>query len=100
MSKESRLCYHAVPKIFKANDTPWNVEFHEDLPSDSEDTNLSEDNAIKRRKTDPNIENMLDRQLWRSCCDRNFWIDFENYIKDCRININVRQVLNTGQTNL
>lgn len=30
----------------------------------------------------------------------SFWLPFDKYLKDSRININVRQVLNQGQNKL
>lgn len=60
MSKESRLCYHAVPKIIKGGSEPWN--------------GLQDEN--------------------------NDWDDFDRFIKSCRLNINVRQVLKPGEINL
>ncbi|KAL1139734.1 hypothetical protein AAG570_006712 [Ranatra chinensis] len=57
MSEESRLCYHAVPRIVPADDSPW---------SSGEDYN-----------------NHIDHLL-----------------KNCRINLNARQVLQLGQESL
>lgn len=76
MSKESRLCYHAVPRIMKCDLEPYN------------DFDLEEPKLTKRSK----LEN--------DCDDENFWTPFREYLKDSRININVRQVLNKGQEKL
>lgn len=67
MSKESRLCYHAVPKILRfGGSEPWNQknELQDDLD------------------------------------ENNDWYDFDMFIKSCRLNINVRQVLKPGEINL
>lgn len=64
MAKESRLCYHAVPRILHGAVETWNgvgedQESHRELFSD--------------------------------------WLAYGEYLKDCRINLNVRQVLNKNQ---
>lgn len=64
MTKESRLSYHAVPRILSGSPQRWNDGIPEcDL--------LDED-----------------------------WKPFNGYLRDCRININVRQVLPYNQTTL
>lgn len=76
MSKESRLCFHAVPRILNGCEEKWN-----DL-EDRKDSTFPEDD------------------LWSSCCKSAFWKPFNEYLKDCRINLNVRQVLNKDQVSL
>jgi hypothetical protein len=56
MTGESRLCYHGVPRIMHADETPW-------IGSTDKD-----------------------------------WQPFESYVESSRINMNVRQVLQAGQT--
>lgn len=77
MSKESRLCYHGVPKILPADEEPWN----RDLVCE----HLSEGGVIKE-------------DLVNGCAEENFWRPYEKYIKTARININIRQVLKNGQS--
>lgn len=68
MSDESRLLYHAVPRVFKSNRSVWNdnQEFVEytDLPQDD----------------------------LKECLKSSEWQLFEDYIDCNRINVNVRQV--------
>ncbi|KAK4886857.1 hypothetical protein RN001_003128 [Aquatica leii] len=69
MSKESRLCYHGVPKILHAE-----VNL---LTNDNEEINGEE----------------LNCDTLEDCNDSIYWTTFQKYINNCRININVRQVL-------
>lgn len=85
MSKESRLCYHAVPRIMGGCLKTWELE---------EEDNFLEHKAGKKIKLDLNMELIAD------CRDESFWKPFEKYLEDSRININVRQVLNHGQNKL
>ncbi|PZC77758.1 hypothetical protein B5X24_HaOG203002 [Helicoverpa armigera] len=91
MSKEARLCYHAVPKILPATDSPWDVL---DAPKtgiiipDNKNINfkyVSQSEDIMLSMTE-NIDNK--------------WHRFRDYIKESRINMNVRQVLNENQTSI
>ncbi|EDV99861.1 GH12171 [Drosophila grimshawi] len=73
MSEKSRLCYHAVPRVMKTHKKSWNgnsKEMHEDPFNTS-----------------------MDSELYDQVKDEDFWMPFEGYINDSRININVRQVL-------
>lgn len=70
MSGESRLCYHAVPKILQSETILCN-----DL------------------KTVPSsVPNGFDMELIKNVQDENFWKQFRDYQSHCRININIRQV--------
>lgn len=73
MSEESRLCYHGVPKILKSDDKSWNgvVRF--------------EDQVLEKNEI---IDICKDEKLWKS---------FGDYLDNCRINMNVRQVLYQSQ---
>lgn len=109
MSKSSRLSYHAVPRIMKSDIPPsWRTTMEN--TSNAQEDNPNED-AIqaKRRKTDfpeTDINQQLDKtkldgQLWKDTLDDDaFWRPFDEYVKECRININVRQVLCRGQISL
>lgn len=68
MSADSRLCYHAVPRVFASNRQYWNS---------NEDATHCEDLASH----DVN-----------ECLKSDEWEPFENYLIDSRINVNVRQV--------
>lgn len=68
MSDDSRLYYHAVPRIFKCERQAWN---------ESEDVGECSD---------------LDRDDLQECLRGDAWQPFENYIADSRVNVNVRQV--------
>lgn len=79
MSKESRLCYHGVPKILKAHQEPWtmgvNYEEFGDIGS-------------------------LEQEVISKCVEEIAWKPYQDYIRNSRININVRQVLKNGQSAL
>lgn len=64
--------------------------------SDAQDSDWESES--KRRKVEQHGE--LDSELWYLIKDETEWRIFETYVQDCRININVRQVLNTGQNSL
>lgn len=75
MSKESRICYHAVPRILKAPLEPWNIQ-NEDIQQDAQ----------------PNA--------YENCINDLYWKPFNDYVQNSRININIRQVLKNGQNKL
>ncbi|KAG5670130.1 hypothetical protein PVAND_000412 [Polypedilum vanderplanki] len=68
MSNESRFLYHAVPRIFETTKQSWN--------------NFNEINH--------NCENFNENDL-HDCMDEEKWKVFDKYLKDSRINVNVRQ---------
>lgn len=77
MSKESRLCYHGVPKILKTESKPWQL-------IDYVDKNVPDDY----------------KDVVNICRDEKMWMPFEEYLSQSRININIRQVLKRGQKRL
>lgn len=85
MSKEARLCYHAVPKILPAKFSSWNEE-------------LQPVGTIPDFKYISNPKEMIE-SLNRNA-DNIEWRPFQNYIAEARINMNVRQVLNEKQKSL
>ncbi|CAH0399988.1 unnamed protein product [Chilo suppressalis] len=86
MSKESRLCYHAVPKILLASSSPWNEEVNH---------SLGEISASFKYINQP--EELYSNMI-KNTGDE--WNRFKDYVKESRININVRQVLNESQNSL
>lgn len=76
MSQKSRLCYHGVPKILASNEKPWKIDQIKEIV--------------------PHKFQYLVNKLYNS----NFVEPFEEYLKNSRININVRQVLKPGQQRL
>ncbi|ALC49712.1 AlkB [Drosophila busckii] len=80
MSEQSRLCYHAVPRILPTDLKPWN----DCLPPTKDD--------------DKAVGHCMDTVLYSNVYDDQFWLPFEDYITDSRINVNVRQVLEFGKT--
>lgn len=60
--------------------------------------NFDWESESKRRKVD--LYRELDLELWHSIEDETEWRLFESYVQDCRININVRQVLHVGESSL
>lgn len=109
MSKESRLCYHAVPKIMKT-DVSWLNEPIENrepcCATDETDKAIEMDTRAgarkKRRLTSAGTEycDAFADDIWNSVVDQVQWKSFGDYISDCRININVRQVLHAGEQSL
>nr|XP_023030002.1 nucleic acid dioxygenase ALKBH1 [Leptinotarsa decemlineata] len=67
MSKESRLAYHAVPKIIHTEITPWKIN------------------------NDCTWEN--DNNEMQFLVDESDWKPFGEYLEHSRINVNVRQVV-------
>lgn len=86
MSKEARLCYHAVPKILPASTSPWNDEL---TPMDC----IKPD--FKYISNQKNITELMNENI-----ENIEWRKFQNYIAQSRINMNVRQVLNENQSSL
>lgn len=79
MSKEARLCYHAVPKILPSSKQPWR-------------------NPMPIEKTGENFKFIEENELIDAMnSNLNEWTKFQNYVEESRININVRQVLNENQ---
>ncbi|XP_018787311.1 PREDICTED: DNA demethylase ALKBH1 [Bactrocera latifrons] len=99
MSGESRLCYHAVPRVMKARDEPWNNFVH------TESSISISSPSLKRARIDSTLVEKvnsygIDTTLYKKVIDEAFWLPFKNYLNCARININVRQVLNAGVTRL
>lgn len=68
MSDESRFNYHAVPRVFKSIQQPWNSDQNVGFCSD------------------------LDQHVLKECLSSDKWNVFNEYLDDSRINVNVRQV--------
>lgn len=99
MSGESRLCYHAVPRVMKARDEPWNNFVH------TESSISISSPSCKRARIDSTLVEKvntygIDTTLYKKVIDEAFWLPFKSYLNYARININVRQVLNAGETRL
>ncbi|XP_060530568.1 nucleic acid dioxygenase ALKBH1 [Cylas formicarius] len=77
MSKESRLCYHGVPKILQMDSRFWDALTQNEVccPVDYKDT-------------------------VKICKSEELWKPFGDYLTHSRINVNVRQVLKRGQKRL
>lgn len=111
MSKESRLCYHAVPKIIKTN-VEWisqtesgeiALDASKVEEADDERKEVLNKGRKKRRITissDEEYNDVFVEDLWSLAIDEERWKPFADYICDCRININVRQVLHYGEQTL
>ncbi|XP_017481386.1 PREDICTED: DNA demethylase ALKBH1 isoform X2 [Rhagoletis zephyria] len=97
MSGESRLFYHAVPRVMKARDEPWNNL----VPTTTAKT--SHPPSCKKPKIGPEFVTEknafgIDTLLYQKVADESYWSPFKKYLNFSRININVRQVLNKDQT--
>lgn len=109
MSKESRLSYHAVPKIMKT-DVGWLNEPIENTEtccaSDETDNKVDDtddERVPKRRRLTVSTSDYCDshaEDIWAFIVDQTQWKPYADYISDCRININVRQVLDAGEQTL
>ncbi|KAJ1525177.1 hypothetical protein ONE63_010009 [Megalurothrips usitatus] len=101
MSKESRQCYHGIPKIVPAMKSPWNTGLplkcgDEEPPSKrARDTIDREACSVKSARSPFSSSGMMEELL-----EEEFWEPFQNYIKQSRINMNVRQVLCKGEKTL
>lgn len=89
MSKEARLCYHAVPRIVPTESSPWN---HENLEIPSNNSSVANFKYI----SNPNL--LIDAM--EKSADNENWNRFNKYIEESRINMNVRQVLNESQISI
>lgn len=71
---------------------------NEAVDDDDEEADDQDGNVIlKRRKISHGYMNV---ELWNAVEDRRFWEPFDEYVENCRINANVRQVLGEGETSL
>lgn len=92
MSGESRLSYHGVPKILYSPDEPWN-----NSENDEKQYEMSSPKKPKLEVDDSN-EQHFDKNLDISEAE---WSEFlKAYVSKSRINLNIRQVLFPGQTQL
>ncbi|XP_066144883.1 nucleic acid dioxygenase ALKBH1 [Euwallacea fornicatus] len=78
MSKDSRLCYHGVPKILQVDSRRWSLV-----------ENSSEKLVVKEHK-----------EVMDICKNDALWQPFGDYLTHSRINVNVRQVLYDGEVQL
>lgn len=96
MSKESRLSYHAVPRVFKTVEKNWMIEGN--LNKGNGSPSPMDQQRTKRQKTE-NVDDLnVDMDLWNACDTTDFWTPFSEYLNNNRININVRQVLPANAT--
>lgn len=86
MSKEARLCYHAVPKILPAPSSPWNDQENAKVGS-------SDMNNIKYLINPDETISLMNQ-------DSTEWSRYGVYAQKSRINMNIRQVLNEKQNSL
>lgn len=107
MSGESRLCYHAVPRVHKAKEEYWNnpiqsmsAQFPAIEPEQPTKKLRTEFPCIDSRETQLAQEWCMDPILYRQLSDDLFWMPFKNYMHESRININVRQVLRNDAQSL
>ncbi|XP_067680496.1 nucleic acid dioxygenase ALKBH1-like [Haliotis asinina] len=87
MGGESRMAYHAVPRILAATNPSyldWNKQIEETL-SETVD-NVNRDSSSD---TDTYISQEMTKMNWKP---------LKVFLKTSRINVNVRQVLKSGQT--
>lgn len=80
MSKEARLCYHGVPRIVESVNKTWHSEF------------IEKGRMIKNP--------LFEEDILKRINDELSWELFEFYVSKSRINLNIRQVLFSGQKKL
>lgn len=85
MSKQSRLCYHGIPRIIPNHFEVWNKV-------DWENINNWEKESMNDGKID--VDTIID------CKNEYFWKPYDMYLQKSRINVNVRQVLKSEQKSL
>ncbi|KAL0878482.1 hypothetical protein ABMA27_003577 [Loxostege sticticalis] len=90
MSEEARVCYHAVPRILPAKSIPW-----DDNIQSTDELSIKEATLFKYIKSSKDVISRLN-----SNSNEEAWSKYCSYIKESRINMNVRQVLNENQTSL
>lgn len=104
MSRQSRLCYHAVPRIIETDVACINESQIEDEQSISDVESVDGNNGCKRQRLTTNEANSYDdafeEHLWNTVIDSKVWKPFFDYVSECRINVNVRQVLENGAQSL
>lgn len=99
MSKDSRQCYHAIPRILPANESLWSdssVRTSTMLKNENLGRGVGGDISSAPLKNSLCASN--DQDLLRNLLDDRVWKPFEEYVAESRINMNVRQVLPKGET--
>lgn len=91
MSKESRLCYHAVPRVLSR----WKNDFEEDPWSFGKDSTslFSVLNDFSGNLREFKGKYCFESSICREIINEKQWSAYQRYIDDSRININVRQVM-------
>ncbi|XP_055615778.1 nucleic acid dioxygenase ALKBH1 [Toxorhynchites rutilus septentrionalis] len=95
MTHASRLCYHAVPRVFPCTQSAqqrW---------SPGSDGTAGEEHPEGQSTTI--CCTPISTTVWNDCRETgspHHWSAFADYISNSRININIRQVLNEGENHL
>ncbi|KAM7349787.1 alpha-ketoglutarate-dependent dioxygenase AlkB isoform 2-T2 [Cochliomyia hominivorax] len=107
MSQQSRLCYHAVPRVMKSRQETWNILIPSSRTSEIPTDSLQPSKKLRTDITCINNSEMeialswsMDPLLYQQVINEVYWSPFKNYLHDSRININVRQVLKNQQYSL
>lgn len=87
MTREARLCYHAVPKVFHCSDAERSQRW--ELPDETDQPEVQTAAATA-----------IATSVWNDCRSTTTTSAFADYISNSRININIRQVLNEGENHL
>ncbi|XP_055606629.1 nucleic acid dioxygenase ALKBH1 isoform X2 [Uranotaenia lowii] len=96
MTRASRLCYHAVPRVF---------HLHESTAERWEPATEPEEDCGSAAESNYGISSAV----WNNCRPQQretggvvdgWWNAIADYIGNSRININIRQVLNEGENHL
>lgn len=120
MMEEARLAYHAVPRILPAETRRFTQAFHSPdthkqsapgtkcealeestetkFPSDSTVDTYYDQESMDTSDGHSNLDQNAEGHVFSSFFKSNDWERYEDYMKSSRINVNVRQVLQHGQT--
>lgn len=82
---------------------PLKESENENLNEECIDSTDGNQHRKKRRLTtssDTEFNDEFDENIWNKITDTKQWIPFADYISECRINMNVRQVLKCGEKTL
>lgn len=101
MSKESRLSYHAVPRIIETDIVWLNNIGNDNDNHNANGENIDGNQSCKRKRlTIDNYDDKFQIKLWDDVHELKHWQPFFDYVTECRINVNIRQVLNNGEQTL
>lgn len=92
MVGNSRFSYHGVPKIIRSRYEYWN-DFTE---NDANKNFIIKNESLHNQNTNKHVEYIayggFERVTMEKVANTEYWRPFASYIKNARINLNIRQV--------